>query len=135
MSFTHTLPHVFLYTDSELHSRTTQIIQQINITRITNIQVRRLLNLKRDGFDAMQKLDPNVLRSYFGAYSPSAKVYQTKGGEDEFFHEVAKFLLEVAFVSPRFYCMPKKRAGFIISTCEGEMLRGQPQPQDQNNRH
>ena len=42
------------------------------------------------------------------------------GGHDEFFHEVAKFMLEVAFVTPRFYGMPKKRAGFIIATYEGE---------------
>ena len=51
---------------------------------------------------------------------PLAKAYQTNGGEDEFFHEVANFLLEVGFVSPRFYCMPKKRVGFIITTYEGE---------------
>ena len=120
---------------SELHPHAAQIIQQIDITRITNKQVRRLLNLKREGFNVMQKLYLDVLRSYFGAYSPSAKAYQTQGGEDEFFHEVVKFLLEVSFLSPRFYCMPKKTAGFIISTCEGEMLRGHPQPQDQNNRH
>mgnify|MGYP006889244612 FL=1 len=55
----------------------------------------------------MEKLKPEILRSYFGAYSPSAKAYKTLGGQDEFFQEVAKFLLEVAFVSPRFYGMPK----------------------------
>ena len=54
----------------------------------------------------MEKLDPEVLWSYFGDYSPSSKEYQTQGGQDEFFHKVAKFLLEVAFISPRFYCMP-----------------------------
>ena len=67
-------------------------------------------------------MDKDMLRSYFGEYSPSAKAFQTQGGEDEFFHEVAKFLLEVGFVSPRFYCMPKKRAGFIIATYEGEVF-------------
>ena len=70
----------------------------------------------------MEKLDPEVLWSYFGDYSPSAKAYQTQGGQDEFFHEVVKFLLEVAYVSPRFYFMPKNRAGFIISTYEGGIL-------------
>ena len=59
-------------------------------------------------------------RSYFGAYSPSTKAYQTYRGRDEFFHEVARFLLEIAFVSPRFYCMPKKRAAFIIVAYEDE---------------
>ena len=69
---------------AEPHLHAAQIIQQIDITRITNKQVRLLLNLKREGFDTMQQLDPDVLRSYFGAYSPSAKAYQTQGGEDEF---------------------------------------------------
>ena len=63
-----------------------------------------------------------MLRSYFGEYSPSAKAYQTYGGEDEFFHEIAKFLLEIALFSPRFYCMPKKQAGFITTTYEGEIF-------------
>ena len=80
------------------------------------------MNLKREGFDTVQKMDKDLLRSYFGEYSPSAKAYQTQGGEDEFFHDVTKFMLEVAFVSPQFYCMPKKRAGFVISTYEGEIF-------------
>ena len=69
-----------------------------------------------------KKLNPDVLRSYFGANSPSTKAYQTQGGEDEFFHEVVKFLPEVSFLSPCFYCMPKKTNGFIISTYEGEVF-------------
>ena len=55
----------------------------------------------------MEKLKPEILRSYFSAYSPSAKAYKTLGGQDEFFQEVTKVLLEVAFVSPLFYGMPK----------------------------
>ena len=50
------------------------------------------------------------------------KALQTQGGEDEFFHEVTNFLLEVAFISPCFYCMRQKRSGFIISTYEGEVF-------------
>ena len=102
------------------HPNAAKIAQQIDIAKITNKQVRRILNLKREGFDAVQKMDKETLRSYFGEYSPSAKAFQTMGGQDEFFHEVAKFMLEVAFVTPRFYGMPKKRAGFIIATYEGE---------------
>ena len=67
-------------------------------------------------------MDKDVLSSYFGKYSPSAKAFQAQGGEDEFFHEVAKFLLEVGFVSPRYYCMLKKRACFIIAMYEGEVF-------------
>ena len=65
-------------------------------------------------------MDKDTLRSYFGEYSPLAKAFQTLGGQDEFFHEVAKFMLEVGFVTPCFYGMPKKRAGLIIATYEGE---------------
>ena len=68
----------------------------------------------------MKKVSEEGLRSYFGEYSPSAKAYQTYGGRDESFHEVARFLLEIGFVNLRFYCMPKKRAGFIIAAYEDE---------------
>ena len=80
------------------------------------------MNLKREGFDCTNPLEPTILRSYFIDYSPSAKAYKTEGGEDKLFQEVAKFLLEVAFVSPRFYCMPKQRAAFIIATYEGDTI-------------
>ena len=102
------------------HPNVLELVQQIDIAKITNKHVRTILNLKREGFDVVQKMDKETLRSYFGEYSPSAKAFQTMGGQDEFFHEVAKFMLEVAFVTPLFYDMPKKRAGFIIATYEGE---------------
>ena len=102
------------------HPNTAKIAQQIDIVKITNKQVRKILNLKREGFHAVQKMDKETLRSYFEEYSPFAKAFQTMGGHDEFFHEVAKFMLEVAFGTQRFYGMPKKQAGFIIATYEGE---------------
>ena len=104
------------------HPNTAKLVQQIDIAKITNKQVRRILNLKREGFDVLQKMDKETLQSYFGEYSPSAKAFQTMGGHDEFFHEVAKFILEVAFVTPRFYGMPKKRACSIIATYEGKIF-------------
>ena len=106
--------------EAEPHPRVAEILQQISVSKITNKKVRSALELKWEGFNVVQKMDKDVLRSYFGEYSPSAKAFQTQRAEDEFFHEVAKILLEVGFVSLRFYCMPKKRAGFIITTYEGE---------------
>ena len=108
--------------DVEPHPRTAKIVNQIDVAKITNKQVHQFLNLKREGFDGTNPLEPTILRSYFIDYSPSAKAYKTEGGEDKLFQEVAKFLLEVAFVSPRFYCMPKQRAAFIIATYEGETV-------------
>ena len=106
--------------EAEPHPNVAELLQQIDISKITNKQVRRTLKLKREGFDVVQKMDKDTLRSYFGKYSPSAKAFQTMGGQDEFFHELAKFMLEVEFVTPRFTGMPKKRARFIIATYEGE---------------
>ena len=36
----------------EPHPQAIEVIQQIDISKITNKQVRRLMNLKREGFDA-----------------------------------------------------------------------------------
>ena len=94
-------------------------MEEIDVSKITNKKVRAALEMRSEGFDVVQKLTKDGLRSYFGEYLPSAKAYQAQGGRDEFFHEGAKFLLEVGFVSPRVYCMPKKRVGFIIATYEG----------------
>ena len=110
--------------DANPHPRATEILQRIEVDKVINKQVRCILNFKREGFDAVQKMDKDMLRSYFGECSPSEKAYQTQRGEDEFFHEVSKFTLEVTFVSPCFYCMPKTRAGFIISTFDGEVFNG-----------
>ena len=68
----------------------------------------------------MDAVDSEVLQSYFGEYSPSIKDYRTKGGNDLFFHDVAKFLLEVSCVSPRSYCMPKQRV-MMIDRCAVEL--------------
>ena len=106
--------------EAEPHPNADTLIQQIHVTSITTKKVRTALQLRRGGFDVVQKVSDDNLRSYFGAYSPSAKAYQTYGGRNLFCHEVARFLLEIAFVSPRFYCMPKKRASFIIAAFEGE---------------
>ena len=106
--------------EGEPHLNVAELLQQINISKITDKQVRRTLKLKREGFDVVQKMDKDTLRSYFREYSPSAKAFQMFGGQDEFFHEVATFMLEVGFVTAWFYGMPKKRVGFIIATYEGE---------------
>ena len=77
--------------DVEPHPQEENLIKEININKITNKQIRRFLNLKNEGYDQMDALGANVLQSYFGEYSTSAKAYKTQGGNDEFFQEVAKF--------------------------------------------
>ena len=65
--------------DVEPHPQATDIIHQINVDKITNKQVHWFLNLNHEEFDGMDHLDANVLRSYFGDYSPSEKGYKTQG--------------------------------------------------------
>ena len=48
-----------------------------------------------------------VLESYFGEYSASAKACRTKLAPDPFFLEITKFLLGVACVHLNAYGMPK----------------------------
>ena len=100
--------------EAEPHPNVAELLQQIDISKVTNKQVRRTLKLKREGFDVVQKMDKDTLRSYFREYSPSAKTFQTLGGQDEFFHEVAKFMLEVGFFTPRFYGIPNLPASLYF---------------------
>ena len=99
--------------DAEPHPDADEIIRHNDAKQITNKQVCLFLNLKNEGYNVMDNLDEDVLQSYFGPYSLSAKSHLTNGGPDEIVHDVAKFLLEVAFVSAQGYCIPKQRAGFI----------------------
>ena len=61
------------------HTNAAELLQQIDISKITSKQVRWTLKLKREGFDVVQKMDKDTLRSYFGEYSPSTKAFQTLG--------------------------------------------------------
>ena len=70
----------------------------------------------------MDTLKVEILESYFGEYYPSTKAYHAQGGSDVFFHNVAKFLLEVACVRPWQFCMLKQRVGFIIATYERDQI-------------
>ena len=105
---------------AEPHPQAEALLQELDVTKITTKKVRKALQMQRGGFDAIKKPSQEALWSYFDEYSPSTKAYQTYGGRDEFFHEVAQFLLKKGFINLRFYCMPKKRVGFIIATYEEE---------------
>ena len=104
--------------EAEPHPQAADIVKEIDVDKISNQQVHRFLNLK-EGYNIMDNLEKKVLESYFGPYSLLAKSYRTYNRQDAFFHEVAKFLLEVACVSPRQYCMPKQQVGIIIETYDG----------------
>ena len=80
------------------------------------------LNLKTEGYNEMDNLDEDILYSYFGPHSLSAKSHLTNNRPYVFFHAVAKFVLEVTFLIAWASCMPKQRAGFIIVAYEEETI-------------
>ena len=43
------------------HPNAAELVQQIDIAKITNKQVRRILNLKREGYDVVHKMDKETL--------------------------------------------------------------------------
>ena len=83
----------------------------LDAKQITNKQVRRFLNLNNEGYNEMDNLEEDVLQSYFGPYLASAKSHLINGAPDVFFQDVAKFLLEVALLSPCCYCMHAQTEG------------------------
>ena len=103
--------------EEEPHPDAEAIIRHINAKQISNKQVRHFFNLKNERYNQMDNL-----QSYFGPCSTSAISHLTNGGPNVFLHDVAKFLLEVAFLIARGYCMPKQRAGFIIEAYEDETI-------------
>ena len=115
---THGLAGCLRVADAEPHPEAEEIIKHIDANQITNKQVCRFLNLKNEGYNVMHTLDIDVLQSYFGEYSLSSKSYLTVGGLDVLSHDVAKFLLEAAFLSLGQYLMPKQKAVFIIVAYE-----------------
>ena len=55
----------------------------------------------------MEATNKDIIESYLGGYSTSTKAYRTQGDSDFFFREVAKFLLEVAYLNSITYYIPK----------------------------
>ena len=79
---------------------------------------RRLPHQRHEGrqFDVASN---NTLEKYFSKYFTTTKTYKTQSGPDAFFKEAVKFLLEIAYVHPKTYGIPKNRVGLIIATYEG----------------
>ena len=70
--------------DTEPHPPAVEVVKEINVDKISNQQVCRFLNLKKEGYNLMDSLEKEVMESYFGPYSPSAKSYRTFRGKDLF---------------------------------------------------
>mgnify|MGYP000134895197 FL=1 len=78
-------------TNAEPHPHAAEIVKQIDVDKLMNKQVHQFLNLKNEGYDIIDTFEADILESFFGEYSSFAKEYQTHGGKDMFFHDVAIF--------------------------------------------
>ena len=63
--------------EAEPHLHVEALLEEIDVSKITNKKVRVALEMRREGFDAVKQVTEEGLRSYFGEYSPFAKTYQT----------------------------------------------------------
>ena len=50
--------------EAEPHPNSGELLKQIDISKITNKQVRRILKLKREGFDVVQKMDKDTCKEW-----------------------------------------------------------------------
>ena len=81
-----------------------------------------MLSLKHGCEHNVDAPPQHILEQYFGEYSLSAKAHRTHGGSNEFFGNLAHFLLEYGCITANAYSIPKKRAGLIITTYRGGVV-------------
>ena len=77
--------------EAESHPRAEALMEEIDVSKLTNKKVRTALGMPRGGFDVVKKVTEEGLCSYFGECSPSTKAYQTQGGRDLFFMRLQSF--------------------------------------------
>ena len=78
-----------------------------------------MLGLQHRGEHEIEAPPHHILEQHFGEYWASAKAHCTHGGPNEFFGNLAHFLLEFFYVHANMYNMPKKKASLIIMTYQG----------------
>ena len=86
---------------------------------ITNNQIRSALSLQLGGEHDVGAPPQHILEKYFKEYSASAKAHCTHGGSNEFFGNLAHFLLEFGCIIANAYNITKKRVGLIITAYRG----------------
>jgi hypothetical protein len=108
--------------DALAHPDAQQKGKEVCPKAITNNVIREALELKRGG-DHDADIPPAAkLKQYFGEYSASGKAYRTYGGPNKVFGEIARILMEYAFVHTNPTSMPQNKAAIIISAYEGHHI-------------
>ena len=104
------------------HPDAQAVARRIQPDTITNNVVRAALDLQRGGDHDVEIPPATTLKEYFGEYSVSGKAYRTYGGSNKAFGELARILMEYAFVHTNPTSMPQNKAAIIISAYEGNRI-------------
>ena len=108
--------------DAPAHPDAQRVGKEVCPEAITNNVIRQALELQRGG-DHDADIPPAAkLKEYFGEYSASGKAYRTYGGPNKVFGEIARILMEYAFVHTNPTSMPQNKAAIIISAYEGHRV-------------
>ena len=81
--------------------------------------VRKKLGLSITSKREFDNLPTKLLERHYGKYFQSAKAFRTRDIPDPFFHNIAKFMLEVRCVHLNAYGMLKQKPGVVLSMYEG----------------
>ena len=108
--------------DAPAHPDAQAVARRIHPDTVTNNMIRAALDLKRGGDHEVEIPPSTTLKEYFGAYSISGKAYRTYGGSNKAFGELARILMEYAFVHTNPTSMPQNKAAIIISEYEGNKI-------------
>ena len=76
--------------DAPQHDEPEQAAATIDLSEITEGAVQDLTGLQAGGLQSVECPSKEIMFKYFGEYSLSSKAYQTHGGQDLLFREVAR---------------------------------------------
>ena len=108
--------------DAPTHPDAQAIARRIHPDTVTNNMIRAALDVARCGDHEVEIPPHSTLKEYFGMYSMSGKAYRTYGGPNKAFGEIARILMEYAFVHTNPTSMPQNKAAIIIRAYEGDKI-------------
>ena len=108
--------------DAPAHPDAQQVGKNVCPEAITNNVIRQALKLQRGGDHDVAIPSAAKLKEYFGEYSASGKAYRTYGGPKKVFGEIARILMEYAFVHTNPTSIPQNKAAIIIIAYEGHRV-------------
>ena len=108
--------------DAPTHPDAQEIARKLHPDTVTNNMIRIALDLQRGGEHEVEIPPHTTLKEYFGMYSISGKAYRTYRGSNKAFGEIARILMEYAFVHTNPTSMPQNKAFIIIREYKGDKI-------------